>query len=102
MGDKTAVDGDLREIRGEGRRTRERLAHTPSTLFKADGSCPEPEERNQGLLFSSDSDLCWGGFSFSFQFCCKTVIEVYRFHLHLSPLLLSLWSTACLPSVCAS
>lgn len=57
---------------------------------------------NQGLLFSYDSGWSWGGFSFSFQFGCKTVIEAYRFHLHLSPPLLSLWSAACLPGVCAS
>lgn len=42
-----------------------------------------------------------GGFSFSFQLCCKSVIEAYRFHLHLSPPLISLWSAACLPSVSA-
>lgn len=46
MGDKTAVDGDLggiREEKGRGRGwVRARLAHAPSTLFKADSSSPEP------------------------------------------------------------
>lgn len=41
-----------------------------------------------------------GTSSFLFECSCRKVIEAYRFHLHLSPLPLSLWSTTCLHSFC--
>lgn len=90
--------------KGKGRRTREGACgtHTLSILFKDDGSSPESEERSRDCYFHLTQASAGEGLVFHFNPCCKTVIEAYSFHLHLSPLLLSLWSAACLPSVCAS
>lgn len=50
MGDKTAVDGDLGGM-GEKDEREECVAHTCSTLFKADGSSPESEVRTKDCYF---------------------------------------------------
>lgn len=52
MGDKTAVDGDLGEIRGrEGRESERESASYSSSLFTANGSSPESGESSRDCYF---------------------------------------------------